>query len=84
MSHPFFKQLSDTRLLPIVTLDDPIVAGELANAIARGGIRTLEVTLRTSAALPAISQIATQTDLIVGAGTVLNAGRESDVAVAEN
>jgi 2-dehydro-3-deoxyphosphogluconate aldolase / (4S)-4-hydroxy-2-oxoglutarate aldolase len=47
---------------------------------AEGGISTVEITLRTPAGLTALRRIAKRTDLIVGAGTVLNAG-QVDAAV---
>jgi len=44
----------------------------LARALVAGGVRTLEITLRTAAALPAIEAIAGEVEnALVGAGTVL-------------
>ena len=43
----------------------------LAQALVAGGVRVLEVTLRTGAALESIAAIAEVPDAIVGAGTVL-------------
>jgi 2-dehydro-3-deoxyphosphogluconate aldolase/(4S)-4-hydroxy-2-oxoglutarate aldolase len=44
----------------------------LARALTAGGVRTLEITLRTAAALDAIRAIAEEVeDVLVGAGTVL-------------
>jgi Entner-Doudoroff aldolase len=51
---------------------DAEVAVPLARALVRGGLGTLEVTLRTPAALEAIAQIAAEVpDALVGAGTVV-------------
>ena len=60
-------------VMPVVTIDDASTAPELARALARGGIRVIEVTLRTPAALSAIEAIARAApDVCVGAGTVLS------------
>ena len=45
----------------------------LARALAKGGLRMIEITLRTKDALEAIRRVAGEVeDAIVGAGTVLN------------
>lgn len=58
-------------VIPVVALDDPAHAVPLAKALLRGGIRTIEMTLRTPAGLPAIEHIAAEVpEIVVGAGTV--------------
>ena len=60
-------------VMPVVVIDDAALAPELARALVRGGIRVVEVTLRTPAALAAIAAIARQVpDIALGAGTVLS------------
>src|SRR5215469_10959884 len=60
-------------VMPVVTLHDAGLAAELARALVRGGIRVIEVTLRTSAGLRAIESIATEVpEISVGAGTVVS------------
>ena len=60
-------------VLPVVTLEDEATAADLARALVRGGIRVIEVTLRTPAGLKAIERIATEVpEISVGAGTVLS------------
>jgi 2-dehydro-3-deoxyphosphogluconate aldolase/(4S)-4-hydroxy-2-oxoglutarate aldolase len=60
-------------VMPVIVVSDPAVAVDLAQALVAGGIRVLEVTLRTKAALAAIRQMRDAVpDAIVGAGTVLN------------
>ncbi len=67
-------------VLPVVVLDDANDAAPLARALIAGGIRTLEITLRTPAALDAIrAAAAAAPELIVGAGTVLT---EDDIVAA--
>lgn len=59
-------------IMAVVTLDDADHAADLARALARGGVRAIEVTLRTGAALDAIQRIAREApEALVGAGTVL-------------
>jgi 2-dehydro-3-deoxyphosphogluconate aldolase/(4S)-4-hydroxy-2-oxoglutarate aldolase len=59
-------------VIPIATIERVEDAVPLARAIQKGGLRTLEVTLRTPAALEAIERIAAEVPtLTVGAGTVL-------------
>lgn len=58
-------------VVPVVVIDDAADAVPLARALAAGGLRLIEVTLRTPAALDAIERIATGVpDAVVGAGTV--------------
>ena len=60
-------------VMPVVTIEDATIAGDLARALVRGGIKTIEVTLRTPAALRAIEVIARAVpEICVGAGTVLS------------
>ena len=63
--------LSMGPVMPVVTLDDADHAVPLARALVAGGLRTIEVTLRTEAAFDAISRIRSEvSDICVGAGTV--------------
>jgi len=60
-------------VLPVIVIHDAALAVDLAAALVAGGIRTLEVTLRTPAALDAIRQIRDRVPgALVGAGTVLS------------
>jgi len=60
-------------VIPVVQIDDLADAVPLAQALIAGGIRTIEVTLRSEVALEAIKAIANNvSQAIVGAGTVLN------------
>lgn len=63
-------------VVPVVIVDDVRHAVPLARALVAGGIRGIEVTLRTPAALEAIRAIAAEVeDAVVGVGTVLDAGQ---------
>ena len=59
-------------VIPVLVIDDADNARELAEALVAGGLRVLEVTLRTPAALDAIREMKQVPGAIVGAGTVLN------------
>src|SRR5450830_1021685 len=73
--------LSTSRLVPVVVLDDASVASSLAGALVAGGLPIAEVTFRTAAARDAIRAMVDRGDILVGAGTVLNA-TQVDQAVA--
>lgn len=68
-------------VIPVIVIDDVAHAVPLAEALVVGGLRVLEVTLRTPAALPAIAAMKAVPGAIVGAGTVTNP-RELDAALA--
>lgn len=60
-------------VMPVVVIDDAARATDLAQALLRGGIRVIEITLRTPAAIGAIEAIAREVpQMRVGAGTVLD------------
>jgi 2-dehydro-3-deoxyphosphogluconate aldolase/(4S)-4-hydroxy-2-oxoglutarate aldolase len=62
------------RVIPVITIDRVENAVPLARALLAGGVRTLEITLRTEAAFGAAKAIIMNVpDAIVGMGTVLNA-----------
>jgi len=62
-------------VIPVIVIDDIDRAVPLAKALVGGGVRVLEVTLRTSEALDAIRAISREvTDAIVGVGTITRAG----------
>jgi 2-dehydro-3-deoxyphosphogluconate aldolase/(4S)-4-hydroxy-2-oxoglutarate aldolase len=63
--------LERERILPVVVLDDAALAVPLAAALRAGGLSTIEVTLRTPAAKAAITALAAEGEMVVGAGTVL-------------
>lgn len=59
-------------VLPVVVLRAEADAVPLARALLAGGVRTMEVTLRTPAALAAIELVAAEVpEMVVGAGTVV-------------
>jgi 2-dehydro-3-deoxyphosphogluconate aldolase / (4S)-4-hydroxy-2-oxoglutarate aldolase len=69
------EAIAAARLLPVVVIDDAEAAPPLAAALSRGGLRCAEITLRTPAAEAALRAMAADPDMVVGAGTVLNAAQ---------
>jgi len=60
-------------VVPVVVVDDAVHAVPMAKALVAGGIRAIEVTLRTLAALDAIRAVAAEVEgAVVGVGTVLD------------
>lgn len=59
-------------VIPVLVIEDATYARPIAEALVAGGIRALEVTLRTGAALEAIAEMAGVEGAVVGAGTVVN------------
>lgn len=59
-------------VIPVLVIDDAATARPLAEALVAGGLRVLEVTMRTPAALDAIREMRKAPGAIVGAGTVVN------------
>lgn len=67
--------LGDQRLIAMLIVDDAGAAPDAARALAAGGVKMVEVLLRNSTGIAAISAIASQVpEVIVGAGTVLDTG----------
>lgn len=72
---------AEARILPVITIEDEAHILPLADALAAGGLKVLEVTLRSAHGLGAIRLLRAQRpDLLVGAGTVLD---ETMLAEAE-
>jgi len=69
-------------VIPVIVVDEIEQARPLARALVAGGLRVLEVTLRTPAALDAISAMREVDGAIVGAGTVTNQQELADAIAA--
>lgn len=59
-------------VIPVLVIEDVAHAVPIARALVKGGLRVLEVTLRTPAALAAMKAMKGVEGAIVGAGTVTN------------
>jgi len=68
-------------VIPVLVVDDTSEARPLAQALVAGGLKVLEVTLRTPVALDVIRRMNLVPGAVVGAGTVTNKD-ELEAAVA--
>jgi 2-dehydro-3-deoxyphosphogluconate aldolase/(4S)-4-hydroxy-2-oxoglutarate aldolase len=59
-------------VIPVLVIEDATIAEPLAEALVSGGLPTLEVTLRSAAALDAIKAMSKVAGATVGAGTLLS------------
>jgi 2-dehydro-3-deoxyphosphogluconate aldolase/(4S)-4-hydroxy-2-oxoglutarate aldolase len=74
--------MQDAPVIPVIVLNDVAHAVPMARALLEGGIRMLEVTLRTPQALACIEAIAKAVpDAVVGAGTLRS---KADAQAAAN
>ena len=65
--------LEISKIIPVITIYALKTSVNLATALLDGGIKILEITLRTNNAIEAIKLIANEVpQVIVGAGTILN------------
>ncbi|WP_038830043.1 bifunctional 4-hydroxy-2-oxoglutarate aldolase/2-dehydro-3-deoxy-phosphogluconate aldolase [Yersinia pseudotuberculosis] len=70
-------------VVPVIVINKLEQAVPLAKALVAGGVRVLEVTLRTPCAVEAIRAIAKEVpETIIGAGTVLNPQQLAEVVEA--
>lgn len=69
-------------VIPVLVIEEPVHAVPVAEALVRGGLPVLEVTLRTAAALDVIRAMKTVPGAVVGAGTVLNEHALDDALAA--
>ena len=73
MNH--FSAIQQKRLVPVVVIDRAEDAPLLAEALLEAGLNIIEITLRTDAAIESIEVILNDfPEMVVGAGTVLDAG----------
>lgn len=69
---PIEQIMRTAPVIPVLVIDDASEAEGIARALVAGGLRVLEVTLRTPAAPAAITAMKRVEGAIVGAGTVTN------------
>lgn len=81
MSTPLTALVSSP-IIPAIVIEDPRVAAAVARALLAGGIDCAEVTLRTPGALEAIRLMSSETDIVVGAGTVKSVRNVEDAVAA--
>lgn len=67
------ERLGGIGVVPVVVLDRAEDAAPLRDALLAGGLPVAEITLRTDAGIASIAAMATDPEMLVGAGTVLTA-----------
>ncbi|MDF2539460.1 MAG: khg/kdpg aldolase [Herbinix sp.] len=66
------ERIHNTGLVPVVVIDDAAQAVATAEALIKGGVDVMEITMRTAAGMEAIRLVSeANKDMLVGAGTVL-------------
>ncbi len=82
LSSAFKARIHECGVIPILTVTDPSSAVPIAEALVKGGVPIIEVTLRTEGGLRAIEAIASQCpDIFLIAGTLV---RPEDFAAAKS
>ena len=72
MTGGVLEQFRRLRVVPLIVIDDPGKAGDLALALVQGGLPCAEIAFRTAGAVEALRRIAAaRTDVLVWTGTVL-------------
>lgn len=75
--------ISSKPVIPVIVIDHESNAPHLADALMKGGVRLLEITLRTEAALISIEHLTGLfPELVIGAGTVITPEQVDEVANA--
>lgn len=75
--------LNGQPVIPVLKIADIADAVPLARALAKGGLKAIEITLRTPDALEAIRRVIGEVeDAVVGAGTILDARQFDEAAAA--
>ena len=75
--------MQDKPVIPVIVLNDVAHAAPMARALLAGGLRMLEITMRTPAALACMRAITKDVpQAIVGAGTIRNAADAEAAAAA--
>src|SRR2546430_7057379 len=67
------QQILDVGVVPVIRASSPQKAIAAAEAVLAGGISVVEITMTVPRAKEAIVELSKNPELIVGAGTVLNA-----------
>ena len=79
---PIEQIMRTAPVIPVLVIDDVHQARPLAEALVAGGLRVLEVTLRTPTAIDAIRYMNLVPGAIVGAGTVVNRAQFEEARTA--
>lgn len=70
-----YSTLAECRVLPVVIANDVQATVQLARTLVKGGMRAVEITLRTDAALESIRAVKAEVPgILVAAGTIATPG----------
>jgi 2-dehydro-3-deoxyphosphogluconate aldolase/(4S)-4-hydroxy-2-oxoglutarate aldolase len=76
-------QLQQTGVIAVLVIDDPVAAVPVARALLAGGVRAIELTLRTESAMESVRRIRAEVpEVTVGVGTILTLTQVQAVANA--
>ena len=67
------RRLLDERVVPVLRLETGALTERAVRCLADVGFRCIEITLTVPGALPLIRSLSTEKELVIGAGTVLDA-----------
>ncbi len=77
------QRIKENAIIAVLVIDDASHAVPLANALLRGGITAMELTLRTDAALDALRAIRDEVpEMLAGIGTILTTAQVDEVVAA--
>lgn len=77
------EKIEEGRIMPVAVIEDAGQTEALGGAMRKGGINMVEITFRTAAAAEAISRMSkAYPDMLVGAGTVINAAQAEQAYLA--
>ncbi len=78
-----YKELKDTIIIPVVRVESPEDAEKTADVLAEAGIKAIEITMTVSKAEKVIEKLKEKfSDILIGAGTVLNKEQAENVIKA--
>jgi len=73
-------EIAKEGIIAVLEIEDEKNAVPLANALLEGGVRAIELTLRTKAAFPSVSLIAKEIpQMFIGIGTIIEPGQAAKV-----
>ena len=68
----YLDRIKKEKIIPVIKIDNAEDTLAVMDALSKGGINIAEITFRTAAAPEAIKIASAHSDMLVGAGTVIN------------
>lgn len=82
MFENIYKKITEKKLIGVVRESDYDRALDIANAFIEGGIEIIEVTLENKYSLMVIEKISKNTDILVGAGSIITTNQAEKAVMA--